>query len=308
MTSTKINDESSANQNKKNIKNSNAIVVISDLHVGSIYGLCGDRVVLDGGGIYRPNKIQKEIFKIWNGFWEFVNDETSNSDGFDIVINGDLIEGYHHDIKCIWSSNIADQISAFVDLFYEIFKNNKNLKSKLKDIHIVRGTESHAGKSCEFEEILRKILNEKFSKNENTVKISEYELFLKFGKSETLCHFSHHTSNFSSRFGEVNSILKEIDSLLLDSIRWNKVKLIPKFIIRSHCHKSCGVEIPMENVNCKNEKYNKSIVGITTPCWQAKTPYIYKLAIGKNQRSHIGGTILYEKNNEVGYKNFVRYI
>jgi len=265
---------------KSNIK-SECVVVVSDLHVGSIYGLCPKKVKIDSGGTYLCNDLQRKILNVWNEFWDNIKKEfLYNLDKFDLVINGDLIEGNHHGTKTAWSNNISDQIKASLELFTEKLED---VHDHLNNIFVIRGTEAHVGKSGEFEDLFNELLKSNFPKL--NIKHSYYELFTTFGKNNNLCHFTHHTSVGSGKFFEVNCLIKEFDHVMTDSARWGKLNKIPKYLIRSHCHRACVVEIPTES---------ESVLGITTPCWQVKTPFVYKVSSSKNYRSHIGGVVLYE--------------
>jgi len=52
----------------------NNLVVVSDTHCGCRLGLCPPGgVFMDEGGMYKPSKLQRKIWKMWREFWdEFV--------------------------------------------------------------------------------------------------------------------------------------------------------------------------------------------------------------------------------------------
>lgn len=274
------------------------IIIISDLHVGSVVGLCPQKVKLESGGYYIPNEVQLKILNTWKKFWKKIENLLDGEST--LVINGDLIDGVHHGTKSIWSQNFFDQISVASKLIEDSIIKSEKLNKLIKEIFILKGTEAHAGKNCEFEEILTTILVEKFKKYDKKVGLqANYELFLVFGKNKNLCHFSHHmSSSISSKFGEVTSLIKEIDLLVDNLVRWEKTKKIPKFIIRSHCHSCCKVEIP---VGGRYERDENTIVGISTPCWQGKTPYSYRIPSGRNRRVQLGGVLLQEEEKSESF-------
>ena len=90
----------------------NNVVVISDLHAGCQFGLCTSKKFrLDGGGYYEPSTNQKKVYKWWREFWEQWIPIVTKNEPFILVINGDALDGRHHNATTQISQNITDQIN-----------------------------------------------------------------------------------------------------------------------------------------------------------------------------------------------------
>ncbi|GAF68288.1 unnamed protein product, partial [marine sediment metagenome] len=73
------------------------LIVVSDLHCGCRLGLCHPKgVYLDDGGTYLPSKIQKKVWKWWREFWDEWVPTITRGEPWDLVVNGDALDGVHH--------------------------------------------------------------------------------------------------------------------------------------------------------------------------------------------------------------------
>src|ERR1035437_2536477 len=91
-----------------NVRN---LVVISDTHCGDGLGLCPpDSVHLDDGGTYRPSRFQREVYGLWREFWASWVPSVVRKEPWDLVHNGDAIDGVHHNSTTQISHNIQDQL------------------------------------------------------------------------------------------------------------------------------------------------------------------------------------------------------
>jgi len=249
------------------------IIVISDLHCGCKFGLCPDEVTLDEGQVVNSSVFQKEVYKKWLEFWnKWVPSVTKNED-YVIVGNGDIIDGVHHGSTTQITGNIKDQRKIAVEVMTPIIN-----KDHCKGFYMIRGTEVHVGKSGEDEESVAEVLN---ALPNESGQHSRWELKLKFGERDQIVHFSHHIGVTSSQGYESTALLKEYIESCTEAGRWNEKP--PSIIVRSHRHRSMKVEIPSEN--------GLSIV-IATPGWQLKTPYVYRLALGRVGLPQIGGILI----------------
>jgi hypothetical protein len=117
------------------------------MHVISTVGLCPPRgVELDDGGLYKPSKAQRWLWSCWVDYWQRVA-EMRQGAALVVLINGDWVDGDHHDTPQIATTNPATMIDAMVDVM------KPALKLAPDAIIVVRGTESHVGKSGYLEEI-----------------------------------------------------------------------------------------------------------------------------------------------------------
>ena len=92
---------------KKSTKN---IIVISDLHCGCQLAICPPIVKYDSGGFYQPSPLQGKLWAMWREFWDEWVPVATKNEGFILVVNGDAIDGVHHNSVTQISHNITDQI------------------------------------------------------------------------------------------------------------------------------------------------------------------------------------------------------
>ncbi len=259
-------------------------VVISDLHFGCSFALCPPKkLILDTGVEYTPSGLQLKLWKIWEHFWKRWVPSITKGEPFYLVINGDILEGVHHGIVTPISQNFADQI-------YIASQTLKPIVKRAAALYMVRGTESHAGKSSQYEEILADQLNARPISQEST---TAYSLWLKLGTK--LIHFCHHIGTSSSSHGEASALVREINDTLVEAAKWGFD--VPEVLVRSHRHSHIEVAIPYKD---------RRIVCFTTPGWQLKTPFVFKISKAKTFLPQIGGSIISNIDGSLVTYHFIR--
>ena len=247
------------------------IIVISDTHCGCQLALCPPVVKLDNGGTYHHSKLQKKVWNMWEYFWGEWVPMVTRGKPFIAVHNGDATDGVHHNSVTQISHNITDQIQIAKDVLTPVL-NNKNCAG----YYHIRGTEAHVGKSGQSEEGLARSLNAIPDEIGNHAR---WELWMKL--ENILIHFSHHIGTTSSANYESTAPYKEYIESLTESARWGNQA--PDVIVRSHRHRAFKTEVPTA------KGYGISIV---TPAWQLKTPFVYRLALGRSSTPQIGGILI----------------
>lgn len=117
--------------------NSPITVVVSDTHVGSTVAVCPpDFEGLEGKRPPQSNN-QKFLWHHWQAAEKWVK-SIVGKDRYDLLCNGDLIEGVHHHTTQVWSNDPGDHIAAAVQLL-------NPLAQAAKHIRFVTGTEAHVG-------------------------------------------------------------------------------------------------------------------------------------------------------------------
>lgn len=260
------------------------VIVISDLHAGCQLGLfpVGLKIPLDNGGYYVPSKLQKVLWNFWNEFWEDWVPTVTKGEPYIVVVNGDAIDGIHHNSVTQITHNIADQIVIAEKILLPI-------REKAAKFYYIRGTEFHGGKSAQWEEILAKNLKAEKDKNG---RYSRWSLWLQLNKS-ALIHFTHHipyttVSNYSS-----TAVLRELSEAFLICGRYGSRP--PDIIVRSHRHRAVEVRIPSRNTYA---------IGLVTPAWQYITPFAYRMMPGKLGIAEIGGCLIRHGDEDVIYSRF----
>jgi hypothetical protein len=254
-----------------NIKN---IVAISDTHFGCKLALCPDKFQLDEGGYYTPSKLQKVVNSYWKQFWQWVAKSTKGED-FVVVHNGDSLDGIHHNSVTQITQNIDDQKRIAYGMMNPVLSN-----PKCKGYFHIRGTEAHAGKSGQDEETIARLLKAIPDENGNHAR---WELWLKFGTKNILCHFSHHVGTTNSTAYESTAVYKELVEAYNEAGRWKQQP--PDVIVRSHRHRFFKTEVASSNTNA---------IAVVTPAWQLKTPFVYRGVLGRSSTPQIGGIIIRE--------------
>jgi hypothetical protein len=255
----------------------NNLIVVSDLHCGCQFGLCEGQVSLDGGGIYTESAIQNDIRQRWYEFWDSWVPQVTKGEPFAVVCNGDAIDGSHHNSTTQISHNLTDQ--------------GKIAKAILKPIvelcegryYHIRGTEAHVGQSGQEEERLAMELG---AIPDSDGRYARWELWLEVGVG--LVHLSHHIGTAGSLAYETSAVHKELEQAYVEAARWQNRP--PDVIVRSHRHR---------NVETRIQTYHGFATACTTAGWQAKTPFVYRIAGGRQTLPQIGGTLVRSGDEDV---------
>lgn len=267
------------------------IVCISDSHAGCQLALCPPEVKLDNGGTYHHSKLQAKLWAIWNEFWNDFVPAATRGEPYVIVHNGDMIDGVHHGSTTQISHNLTDQAQIAIDIMRERVKH-----PKCKAYYQIRGTEAHVGKSGQEEEAIAKILG---AKKDDVGNHSRWELLLSVGAKKSIVHFTHHVGTTSSASYESTAPYKEMIEGYVEAGRY---KLTPPDVwVRSHRHRNIEVKIPAAD--------GGDAIVVVTPAWQLKTPFAYRVSLGRSAQPQIGGIVIREgKEVPIYVRNFVRSI
>jgi hypothetical protein len=261
------------------------IVVISDLHVGCQLGLCHpDGARLDNGGTYVPSDLQLKVWDVWTDYWKWVFNIIKD-EPFDIVINGDLLDGSHHNSTHQWSHNLEDQA-------HHAYQLLKPYREKADQMWIIRGTPVHSGESGVDEERLAKRLACNQSK---AGQYARNELWHDIDGD--LIHFAHHIGTTSSSAHEVSAVNAELTALFTESGRWSHTP--PSIVCRSHRHRCSEIRLPT------NRTY---AIAFVTAAWQLRTPFAYKVSGGRTTTPQIGGSLIRKGDQDLYTRHFVHDI
>ncbi len=255
----------------------NNLIVISDLHCGCRLGLCPPKVPLDDGAIYQHTPIQADIWKRWQVFWKKWVPQVTRGEPFAVVLNGDSLDGKHHNAVTQISQNLTDQARIAKQILRPIIKACGG-----KYYHI-RGTEAHVGPSGQDEERLAEELN---AIPDREGRHARWELWIEIGVG--LVHLSHHIGTAGSLAFETTAVHKELEQSFVEAARWGNRH--PDVIIRSHRHR---------NVETRIQTARGFATACTTAGWQAKTPFVYKIAGGRVTLPQIGGTLVRSGDEDV---------
>ena len=251
------------------------LVVVSDLHCGCRVGLCPPGPIrLDGGGTYSPSKFQKKVWRWWLDFWQEWVPQATHGEPFDLVINGDVLDGVHHRSTTQISQDIEDQV--------EIARAAVKLPISLCErLYWIRGTEAHVGPSGVHEE---RIAKDFAAVPDDEGRHARFELWKQVG--EALVHVTHHIGTTGRAAYESSAPQAELIAMLAEAGRWRDAP--PHFVVRSHRHRFIKVTNPGE----------RRLESIVTPGWQGKTPFVHKIPGGRVSQPQFGGILIRQGDAE----------
>lgn len=265
---------------KSSVKN---IIVISDTHCGCQLALMPPTVQLDNGGTFKASDLQMKMWKMWRHFWDEWVPVVTKGEPYYIVHNGDAIDGVHHNSVTQITHNITDQIQIARDILLPQINN-----PKCKGYFHIRGTEAHVGKSAQSEEGLARSLGAIPDDKNNHAR---WEMWLRIEKF--LIHFTHHVGTTSSASYESTAVYKELVEAYTEAGRW--LNEPPDMVVRSHRHRQFEIKIATK------KGYGVSLV---TPSWQLKTPFVYKLGLGRSSQPQMGGYLIRVGDEDGLYTRF----
>lgn len=247
-------------------------VVVSDLHCGCQLGLfpgTSSGFRLDGGGQYLPSDLQRRVWDYWLEFWRDWVPSVTEGEPWALVVNGDAVEGVHHKATSQVTHNMAGQSR----IAEECLRVPASMASA---VYMVRGTEAHVGQSAEHEEQLGRALGVTPTRDGL---YSRWQLVLQLGPY--VVDFQHHIASVNSNAYETTALQKEFVIACEEAGRWNR--RAPDCIVRSHRHRLAKTEVPTAS---------GSGVVVTTPGWQLKTPFTYRLPGGRQSLPQFGGVLV----------------
>lgn len=236
------------------------VVVLADLHCGSTYGIMPPGFHTKEGNEIGLNEVQKWLWECWNDCWAWFY-KLAGRAPWSLVLNGDLVDGYHHGTKEVWSNDESDHgIGA-----YHLLKSPGR---KAYSVYLTEGTEVHT-KGLEHSlayqlksggvPIVR-------PKGEGGAWPS---LDIEFAK--TYCKFDHHISTSKRKYLTGTKMTAEYGDLLMRSAMAGHKA--PKVVGRAHCHE----------FDSHDNGYG---LIFTSPPWQVLTRFgrrVVPNAIGKVQ-------------------------
>lgn len=264
------------------------LIVISDTHCGCRLAICPpDGVRLDGGGFYQPSAVQLKIWSLWREFWDVWVPQVTRNEPWDLVHNGDAIDGVHHGSTTQISHNIEDQIRIAELVLGPVIAK---CKEQGGTYYHVRGTEAHVGQSGENEERLARNLG---AKPNAEGQYARFDLWKRVG-GKCLVNLLHHIGTTSSAAHETSAVNAEMAAVYNECGRWDREP--PDYVVRSHRHRSCAVEF---------DSAKGYAAAMVTPAWQLKTPFAWKVAGARNTEPQLGGLLIRQGDEEHFYRRRV---
>ena len=262
----------------------NNLIVVSDTHSGCRLALCPlDGISLDDGGRYMPSEFQCKMWGMWTEFWDEWVPRVTYGEPFDLVHNGDAIDGVHHNSTTQVSHNFEDQLRIAEAVMAPVIAQ---CRASGGQYYQIRGTSAHVGQSSVYEEMLAKRLG---ATPNAEGQYARYDLWKRVGRA--LVHLLHHVGVTGSSAHEASAVNAELTAEYVESARWGQEP--PDFIVRSHRHRSIAVDL----------NSSKGYAGaIVTPGWQGKTPFAWKVAGARISEPQFGGVLIRQGDEEFYYR------
>jgi hypothetical protein len=224
------------------------------------------------------------VYGLWREFWASWVPSVVRKEPWDLVHNGDAIDGVHHNSTTQISHNIQDQLLIAQTIMAPVVAACR--KSGGHYYHI-RGTEAHVGQSAQYEEMLAQHLHA----TPNTERqFARYDLWKRVGGA--LVHLLHHVGTTASAAHESSAVNAELTASYVEAARWGHRP--PDFIVRSHRHRFIAVDM---------DTARGLGAAVVTPGWQGKTPFTWKLAGARLSTPQFGGIIIRDPaDSEMHYR------
>lgn len=280
---------------KKTDDGINNLVVISDTHSGCRVALCPPQGAdLDDGGNYQPSALQLKLWAYWREFWDEFVPEATRGEPYDLLHNGDAIDGVHHGSTTQISQNLEDQGELAYSLLQPVVDACKKQGGKY---YHIRGTEAHVGKSAVEEERLAKRLG---AVPNDQKQFARYDLWKMVGPK--LIHALHHVGTTGSAAYEATAVHKELTESFVEAARWGHRP--PDVIVRSHRHRHIEIQIATGGEDGATSR----AIACVSPCWQGKTPFAWKIPGARLSTPQFGGIVIRYAHGELFTRAFVKTI
>jgi hypothetical protein len=190
------------------------LVALSDLHCGSDVGLLPPKVTLEDGREigHGTNPWQKWLWSAWTEAMRWVG-EVAGKDGYDLLLNGDMIEGIHHRSDEVVAAKLIEHIAIAKECLGDVVKG-------AREVYATKGTECH---TADLESVLMACLGRGKAHN-----------FIQFDMNGVLVDARHHMPVTSRLHLEASAL-----SVVMANNRSNAVRARHKparIFIRGHRH------------------------------------------------------------------------
>lgn len=244
------------------------VAVISDMQVGGKTALAPLKWSLNDGDSYHASPAQRIIHRQWISSAKAVHDlltENKQRKRLIIVLNGEPIDGDHHDSPQIITRNRTEQASMAASLIDEWMQVAEYEPKRGDCMYLVRGTTAHE-KGEHINTIGRDLDGVvPLRRDSSPLKKDGCYYYQKLRKTINgqYFHITHHGFSRGTRaWTTENSIAYSLKSLYFTCL--DQGLKIPDYVVTSHYH-------------VFNQAYyygkQKTMYGCTTPCWQLKTHF-----------------------------------
>jgi hypothetical protein len=253
------------------------IALISDMQVGSTVALCPPKWQLYDGGTHTASPGQRIIHRKWVDSAKNVKDlltETRRRKRLVIVLNGEPIDGHHHDTPQLITKTPNEQIEMAITLLDEWMQIAEYEPKRGDSMYLVRGTDAHE-KGEHIERIGRDFDGVVPYRRDSSplTKDGRYHYQkLRRKVNGQLFQIAHHGFGRGTRaWTKENSIAYALKSMYFTCL--DSKQPIPSVVVASHYHVFTQVYYYGKQ---------KTIYGCITPSWQLRTNFVHRIAALEN--------------------------
>jgi len=197
------------------------LVVLSDTHTGSSIAPFPQQCISDGM-LVGHGPIQEWLWSCWTDLTERWLPDITGSEPYNVIHNGDAVEGHHHGTAQVFSPEVSHHANAACEMLRPIFAGAMKR-------WFIRGTGAHVGNTIE--STLGK--NLKCEADPSTGMHAAHHWLLKFNGS--LCSFRHHMSTTGRVNLEPSGLGIHLGNEQLGCARAGHP--VPQVVVRGHRHR-----------------------------------------------------------------------
>lgn len=226
-----------------------AVILVSDTHTGSRYGLWPPDATDDEGARPELNVYQQYLWECWQHAWDEWLPATIGNLPRIVVHTGDAIEGNHNGMGGLVCLEMASQVMAAEAL----------LKPRIGDspFRMCSGTEAHAGASSQWDNAVALTLG---AAPDATHRGAQWEILLTV--EGVRFHLAHHMRGGSALISELTPLVAERNDML-HACALAGVPT-PHVIVRGHQHWYRMIR-PADG---------PAVIALAG--WTARSPYVFK--------------------------------
>ncbi len=243
------------------------LVAVSDLHCGSVHGLCHeDGVTMEGETYWRPGPAGIERWGYWHNFWVEVGRRVREVNGrLSVLVNGDLTEGNGFRDTEVVSKDVGLQVEICTRALEPMLDLSPH------KIYVTRGTGVHVG----FQAALERAVARNIGAEPDPVTRSPAAYFWLLNINGKRVYATHHPPSkgrlVRTRQSQAALAANEVASRFLE-LKGEDGRPVspPDIAIFSHGHEpsDTGPVLP----------HRMGTRAVYLGAWQSKTQYAHKVA------------------------------